>query len=362
MLCVQRSSNAYIDLTDSSFSYDAVEPDTMPRSYLPVAIGVNAANTHQWDLPLARLLPHTLCAQLQDLYFGTDLLLTVSLASYGSRSWAGKGQTGVGVVDHIDSMSPVHSGTINATGPPAVVGVYSSCTTVATVNTALTNEAVDVRYLQDMLLCTQDNLDLVNSVKQEIASKGIRIPVQQPFVSIESATAGTGTKASPVQLAYSRTIRLNIARGAAMLKWYTGWLVTRTPTSAITGPRRMPGNMFNSVWQQYRAFLNAVPMSDSLQNSWDQFHRVRAWQKGSLVENYLAWLQMSGICVEDFTSGFDLTKTTPEGGLPLANPIDVQLDWSYAATCTCDTIENIFVGIMLKYLSISPAGVTLESV
>lgn len=355
LLSVFESPNAYIDLSDCKLSYPAVEKG-LPRSYLPVAVGVNSANTHQWDLPLSKLLPHTLCAQLQDLYFGTDLLLTVSLAAYGNRSFQGIGQTGVGAVDYIDGMNPVNAGTANATNPPVLVQAYTSCAATITVNTAATNDAVSVCYLQDMLLATQDNQDLVNSVKQEIAGKGIRIPIQQPFLAIESATAPAAASQN-----YSRTIRLNIARGAALLKWYTGFLVTRTPSGAVTGPRRMPGNMRSAVWQTYRAFLNAVPMSDSIQNAWDHFSRVAHFHKGSLCESLLAWLQISGMCVEDFLSGFDLSLTTPEGGLPLANPIDVQIDWQYGAACTCETLENVFLGVMLKYLSISPAGVTCES-
>lgn len=359
LLCVLESPNAYIDLSDCKTSYPAVERG-MPRSYLPVAVGVNSANTHQWDLPLSKLLPHTLCTQMQDLYFGTDLLLTVSLAAYGQCSFQGKGQTGVGAVDYIDAMNPVNTGTVGVTSVPVLVQAYSAMAATITTNTAATNNAVSVCYLQDLLLATQDNQDLVNSVKQEIAGKGIRIPIQQPFLAVESVTAP-----SAASLNYTRTIRLNIARGAALLKWYTGFLVTRNPVANPDNifclPRRLPGNMRSAVWQSYRAYLNAVPMTDAIQNVWDQYSRTKHFFKDFLPESFLAWLQLSGVCIEDFLSGFDLSKTTPEGGLPLANPIDVQIDWQYGAACTCDLLENVFLGVMLKYLSISPAGVTCES-
>lgn len=121
-------------------------------------------------------------------------------------------------------------------------------------------------------------------------------------------------------------------------------------------------------WSSYRAFLNAVPMSDSSLDPRDQYARSKDWVNDSFCDDFKSWLFMGGICVEDFTSGFDLRKTTPEGGLPLANPIDVQFDLTIAAKAGTlavaqpTTVEHVFGGVMLKYLSISPAGVTLESV
>ena len=106
-------------------------------------------------------------------------------------------------------------------------------------------------------------------------------------------------------------------------------------------------------------------MSDSALDPRDQFVRSKDWIDGSLCDDLRAWLFLGGVCVEDFTSGFDLTKTTPEGGLPLANPIDVQIDMTLTQTGSApvpSAMEHVFCGVMLKYLSISPAGVTMESV
>lgn len=354
--------NAYIDVSvQGAAAFQAVEAN-MPRQYIPCAFssGAGAQTILQWDMPLRKLLPHTLCAQLQDLYFGTDLLLTVSLAAYGNRSFMALGQTQASGVplDHTDGFHPINASVIN-TG--AVIATTTSVTLGAVTTAGATGaNGVSWTYAQDLLLCTQDNLDLVNSVKQEIAGKGIRIPVQQPFISLDSMAVPSAN----TQTVYARTIRLNIARGAALLKWYSG---INTTAAVITGAfpfKNLPGNQRQGVWQLYRAYLNAVPMSDSALSCYDAWHRMRHWTKGSLVEGFLAWCQINGYIVEDFTSGFDLTKTTPEGGLPLANPIDVQLEWSYgnAITPAAGSITNVWIGVMLKYLSISPAGVTLESV
>lgn len=345
------SPNAYIESgSTQAVSYNASVPfvQSLPRQYIPVALGTSSAFVFQWDMPLRKLLPHTMCAALQDLYFGTDLLLTVTLATQNARAFTSVGQTG----DAPDVMAACNAGSI--TQVSASGSTYA--TSYGTTTLASTKAPTTDIYLQDMLLATQDNLDLVNSVKQEIATKGIRIPTQQVFMSIETATAPSSAAVS-----YSRTIRLNIARGAALLKWYTGWLVTSTSTSHAM-VTRMPGNQVGKVWQLYRAFLNAVPMTDGDQSPWDQHSRVGGFYVDSLCPSFLAWCQLSGMCVEDFTTGFDLQRTTPEGGLPLANPIDIQINWTYGTTCTCSPIENVFLAVMLRYLSISPAGVTYESV
>lgn len=345
------SGNAYFNTnytTGASWN-PSISGYELPRQYIVAPQGLAITNATgqsagvlytQWDVPLASLLPHTVCAALQDLYFGTDLLMTVSFAAQGRRAFQAT----------LDDMAQAD---------------YNPRVAVIANGAAVT--ASSCYYSTDLLLATQDNLDLVNSVKQEIAGKGIRIPVQQPFVSIESLTPST-----TADLIFSRVIRLNIARGAALLKSYIGICSSVTPASTVAGVTRCFNNMVMSTsataqrfsqWNRYRMFLNAVPMSDSSLDPRDQYKRSYDWLKDSYAREFEAWLFLGGISVEDFTSGFDLSKTTPEGGLPLANPIDVQCDMTISQHVAAPaTTEHVFIGVMLKYLSISPAGVTLESV
>lgn len=365
-----------MQLVGPSFAPAALPGKDMPRQYIPTinyatapttAVAnafVGSSNYFQWDVPLANLLPHTMAAALQDLYFGTDLLLTVTFDSMQNRTFKGVVTTAAYKLAHPDNV-------------PANGGLDSSA-----VNPGSTEASC--YYATDLLLATQDNLDLVNSVKQEIAGKGIRIPVQQPFVSIESISRST------TDLPYSRVIRLNIARGAALLKYYAGImesfgvsgsayanrLMNNLPATGVsvalaTAPTLVSVYQYPQ-WKLYRAFLNAVPMSDSAMDPRDVWKRQSAWVNDCFSQTFKSWLQMGGAAVEDFTSGFDLRLTTPEGGLPLANPIDVQIDTTvsgvltspayYPALASITKTEHIWVGVMLKYLSISPAGVTLESV
>lgn len=351
----------------------------MPRQYIPTiametavpteGIGANflgSTNYMQWDVPLSRLLPHTVCAALQDLYFGTDLLLTVTLDSLTNRSFVAASTGNGSIVNHPDHVA--------------------SQAAMTSVTAATSASAAASYYALDMQLATQDNLDLVNSVKQEIAGKGIRIPVQQPFVSIEA-----GPTVSSSDSVYSRVLRLNIARGASLLKSYSGIMDTagttafpyvnrllcNLPTSLYAAtpadpPTGVSSSFLYPQWKQYRSFLNSVPMSDSSLDPRDQWQRSCDWIKDCFAKTFKSWLQLGGVCVEDFTSGFDLRLTTPEGGLPLANPIDVQIDMTLSGIPTAPVAlpaasgytkrEHLWIGIMLKYLSISPAGVTLESV
>lgn len=185
----------------------------LPRQYIPTlpitgsaGTGVNDYSTNymQWDVPLSQLLPHTVCAALQDLYFGTDLLLTVSFQAATKRIFDGNFIDVVGGSNKVVNPDFVPGNVLPASDVAAcaaVTGCYYAC---------------------DLQLATQDNLDLVNSVKQEIAGKGIRIPVQQPFLSLETISQ------SDTALAYSRVIRLNIARGASLLKAYSGVAMSKT--------------------------------------------------------------------------------------------------------------------------------------
>lgn len=368
--------NGYFVPQSSAYSYEAVMAG-LPRQYICIpqrnttitnssgqVLTTSAAAYWQWDCPLSKLLPHTVCAALQDLYFGTDLLLTVSFQSMSKRTFRLTNPN----ADAQPDYNPANAGgSAFANGATLAAGGY---------------------YATDLLLATQDNLDLVNSVKQEIAGKGIRIPVQQPFMSLESLTVPSANAAAASDLAYSRVIRLNIARGAALLKSYVGIATTLAGSSSTPACTRLMNNSYISQtstysssavtnytstyqkfqqWNKYRMYLNAVPMSDSTLDPRDQWARSREWiRPNSFAKSCDAWLQLGGVCVEDFTSGFNLSLTTPEGGLPLANPIDIQCDMSISPTtlaaASVSATEHVFIGVMLKYLSISPAGVTLESV
>lgn len=355
-------------------SYDAVRG--LPRQYIPIAKTSGSALTFQWDMPLRKLLPHTICAALQDLYFGTDLMLTITMASHQSRSFQCHGQRGDGgevmfaVNNLLQTTTDVADTTLAATADHTYPRNYGSISVYGgAVGSSTGNETtagtMAVETVQDMLLATQENLDLVNSVKSEIASKGMRLPVQQPFMAIENVSAASSTRATPAPVNYTRTIRANVARGASILRFYTGFLLswsTNPENGGVVYAKRLPGNPCDGVWHSYRANLNAVPVADSVVAPWEQFKRQEKVHEGSLLPSFAHWSQASGIVVEDYTSAFDLSKTTPEGGLPLANPIEIQLDWACQRFTDADTVENVFIGVMLKYLSISPAGVTLESV
>lgn len=414
--------NAHLSMEDNTRLLPAMGDWAFPRDYITdTAItdssttwGAATPNTGglilQWDMPLRKLLPHTMCQILQDLYFGTDLMLTLTFEATNNRgfvvpaaampvvpsteiypsaasSTAYISGTGISLTQTAgpntqwSALASVNAtvtaaGSINLSYRPDVahdLGHTTLGTTFISAVNPLTSLVPNTTggtpqanaYVCNLLLATQDNLDLVNSVKSEIGTTGIRIPSQSLLILSDPGPSTMDGKL------FSRVARLNIPRGASILRWYHGIGRDVVPTaSGISAHRRFPfvarfDNLFANTWSDYRTYLNSVPMSDSAQTVQEQWKRTVYAFKDSVVAPYLAWLQKGGIQVEDFTSGFDLTKATPEGGLPLANPIDIQLDTTLGAslndTYATNTGTSYWAFVMLKYLSISAAGVSYES-
>lgn len=416
--------NAHFSMEDNTRLIPAMGDWTFPRDYITdTAItaaettpwGAGTPNTGglvlQWDMPLRKLLPHTMCQILQDLYFGTDLMLTLTFEATNNRGFvvpAGAMPVAVsteiypavgvqsipvsgstlelkqtagapdqwGARNSVDATATLSSGTLSMPYRPDVahdmahtsfgttfISNASACTALVPNTTGGTPQAN--AYVCNLLLATQDNLDLVNSVKSEIATTGIRIPSQSLLILSDPGPSTMDGKL------FSRVARLNIPRGASILRWYHGIGRDVNPTATgVSAHRRFPmvarfDNMFANSWSDYRTYLNSVPMSDSAQNTLEQWQRTKHYFKDSVISSYLAWMQKGGVQVEDWTSGFDLTKATPEGGLPLANPIDIQLDTTLGASLNdsyaTNTGTSYWAFVMLKYLSISAAGVSYES-
>lgn len=407
-----------------------VRPIPEERTAVQYWVHGNQATYINYDLPLSKLLPHTVCAILQDLYFGTDLLLTISFAPTGDRAAlvasraapvndASSGYGPVGIYGDLgsqcisgyevkwsDNTSPTASEFL-APGQPIKVDTTDT-SAYAHAPFAVLSEGKEAKAAArittetdtstlgsiDLLLAVQDNLDLVNSVKQEIATKGLRIPAQAVFQTTEQFSTSTSSTT-----AYSRVVRMNIARGSAILRFYHGIFTSASTVASVASTNHgnvamrsnycnapsylqsvsagtLSLNQFESQWGDgtvssggYRAWLNNVSMSDSSLTTAEVYFKQRRnlpWFAKSLCTNYQQWLTLGAIQVEDFTSGFDIRKTTPEGGLSLVNPIDIQIDMLVAKKPNLASgayqFNSNFIAVMLKYLSISQAGVTFESV
>lgn len=430
--------------------------------------GINTATKVEWDIPLSKLLPHTLCAALQDLYFGSDLLLTIGFEDYTKRGFTGLyGAAGLvqtrgcclsnlsGVSDKYDAtattgayfesrrdtgtdvyvpgfcargaetevlVTPVANyvtafndnrifpgtcdawqGQLMSTTKKVGSSADGESTATVTTNEAVvtsivprtvtgielpaeggdyndvasafgqtalflvdeTKETANLRtyygpYKSSLYLATQDNMDLVNSVKQEIGTRGIRIPTQSVYELINSSSTSTaGSVAQAIA-------RLNIARGAALLRWYNTNFYQPDRAAVDPDPTCPYGhnnNYAGILTRGYFTTINTVPLTDSAVSLWNQWIRQKDIIPESMISSFQQWLQMGGAYVEDFTSGFDLTRGTPEGGLPLANPIDIVIQQVQGYTIADGaTISNAWFLVLLKYLSISPAGVTYEAV
>jgi hypothetical protein len=388
-------------VTDSSTSYVAPTGATAllqngrPNSF---SIGGLVLN---WDIPLKKLLPHTMCQILQDLYFGSDLMLTLTFEETNNRGFQiPKAVLNVAPqTDMYPTYPPMIEQSVFFTGTWSAWGASTPGTLIAPVPTqfmtpsgypisrygmkfnsadgaALTklvpcSSSSDSTYPQknpyvvSLMLATQDNLDLVNSVKSEIATTGIRVPSQSLLILSDPGPSTLDAKL------FSRVARLNIPRGAAILRWYHGIGRDQVPTAIGQDVhRRIPyvarfDNLRANTWSDCRTYLNSVPMTDSAQSTYEQWKRTKHNFKDSVIASYEAWMQKGAVQVEDWTSGFDLTKATPEGGLPLANPIDIQLDTTLGASLndsySTNTGTSYWAFVMLKYLSISAAGVSYES-
>lgn len=377
------AANAYVSMNGTTGSSSFCAPQGLPMQYISTGriISASTALAFQWDMELRHLFPHTVCALTQDLFFGTDLMLSLSFASINSRAYQCVRDTHTGggcnmpITEHmahqgvwvLDAVGPVitadAAATLEVSATNAILsGEISGADAVSSVAT-FANASTTWTYAHDLLLAIQDNTDLVNTLKMAVASRGLRLPVQQPFIAKETYAPDFASASQTV----SRIVRLNSARGAALLRAYVGWLMTRRSTTTVQWFDNIASNDRQSVWQTYRPFLNSVSSTDGPMNSHDQWIRQREVHRNtdSICDTYEKWLVASGTCIEDFTSGFDLVAATPEGGLPLANPIELQFDWNIAqhSTNPASGAVSFFFGVMLKYLSVNQqTGVQLESV
>lgn len=361
---------------------DSASAPTIAATAYTIGNGI----TVQWDIPLWKFLPHSIASILQDLYFGTDLMMTLQFEATDWRGFvlpAGVvnsfALTSVAMTNEEQKCVPYTSTYTDygsALGPDTCANAYKAQVpklTPCTGGTVAAGQDFGYPYKMYLLLATQDNMDLVNSVKQEIGTKGLRIPAQQLFM-IQDSSVPVNQSGVPWQ----KTARLAISRGATVLKVYCGisrtWandaiVGTTTNTYRIPHIQDMFTNLFDTTWSKCQTFLNATPQSDAPQSSLEQWQRTKHLFSDSIVANFLAWQMLGGVIVEDYTSGFDLTKGTPEGGLSLVNPLDYMFNITTGRVpgaggqpgVAPSTATAWIAFVMLKYLSISPVGVAFES-
>lgn len=353
-----------------------------------------------WECTLADIFPHTLFSESKDLYFGTDLILTVDIQGYQSRSWSAyengltlravSGSGTAAVTPSVLGYTTTNTYWPSLSGTPQVVSYGQNAQyqvnatpmlgcTATTISQTLDNGTPTTLSgtwycFQDLILAIQDNLDLVNTVKQEIAERGIRIPVQMPIVRIDQLPALSADYTSTSALV---NLNLTISSGASLLRVYSALMTSRTNSSANVAPiQRLIDNAGCCTWSTRRTYLNGVPTSDTAESMKDNYDKSLAENDfcvSSKIFNSAPGLTamqefsqgdfFTPVVIDDYTSRYPLLENTPLGGLPLANPLIFSTEWNYGqGIVSACTIESAIVAIVQKYLSISKVGVTLESV
>lgn len=243
---------------------------------MPATLGMSSsktATTIHWDMYMRDLLPHSLFAVSQDLYFGADLLLNITFSSGNSRAV----QVDVGAQEETAANSafatsrpsivhatPATANLINGaagffsapaqprSGPSFAAGVPSNAAALQveqkeiaaqgdlklvpavpasgkTYSTFLpagdcsTNQGVSIVpasfYFQ---LAAQDNEELVNQIIDSVTQGGIKIPVQW-WSMTEDNCGWTGDVIAQAQApqVYIKQAYKNLAAGASILRIYS---------------------------------------------------------------------------------------------------------------------------------------------
>lgn len=301
---------------------------------IPVEIVAGTAtNTSlliNWDVELQHLVPHSVLSIIQDLYWGQDLTLRITLHEVGKLGFT-----------------------------------CSNVVTKANAAAMVTSSWQNFQVLQ----AVQDNAQLANEAKAR-TERGMDLPIQQVYMFQNSTQLGNGKTYGSVQNIISP------GYGRSLLRAYSCTTTTDTafaianganftvPISIVGGGGVAPSNYASGQsyqWDYFQSFINTnatSPYELSVRDVWqcmDEFLKTSAYTSEQM------WQMWSSVVIEDFSGlphSEDLRSRTPEGGLSLAAPITHQVNFrKLNASVDDQTIWNWYV--VSRIMRLTPAGVAL---
>lgn len=299
-----------------------IEDGVFAPAHLTETVALTS-NTY-YRLKLGNLFPHSVCAVRNDLYFGMDLVLTMTIASAAEIGY--------------------DAGAINAAVTPLAA---------ATAATLIANP-----YLQ---LCLQDDLATANSVRQ-VCLSGISIPCQ---------VTRTDSIAGAINSLNSRTLKLNLSHGSSLLRVYTVVTTADLAPYRYTALGNIAANttetdplLTNGIYDSYRCYVNNIPLTDGALSSPHEVYNqcVYPLADETCIGSVRHWMRDSAVIPQDFSGTKNLSQITPLSGLSLQAPMDLQIDIQTRASTDALATTISFICVFLKFLKISAAGVSLESV
>jgi len=277
--------------------------DKAPQMYYGTN-DVNVASALAWDVQLQHLVPHSILSVLQDLYFGEDLTLRLTLLGANEVGFA----------------------TTNMHTLAAAANFAANSVTV-TPNSC------------NLWVAYQDNKEIAGMVMQKVLSDGLQMPVQSVTTFQNSAQFGVDNA-----ITSSVTNTLSAGYGRSVLRSYT------IATNSTAAPYRA-ANAFNTMYYVdqanvadvtygqvagqcdkfdfYQSYLNQRPTSDSRLSMHDVWDRQSDLLRNTPLANQSTWQAYSSVIIEDWSGlphAEQLRSITPEGGLSLMVPLTHTVD------------------------------------
>lgn len=311
-------------------------------SFVPLIVIPAKASTGEmfFDVKLGDAFPHTVLQQAQDMWFGGHSLV-LSIWWQPINNWG---------------FSCTYTGAADAVTFPAdttTIVSASAATNLGTI-TAATGTHVAFSTYPHLLVACQDSPSIVAAVQQQILGPGLTLPVQHmEFVRIATAAA-TQTRTAPLK--YYQTFKLSLAQGSTLLRAYHAF--SRADDAMNVDEIGNPPNWDNCSLVDFRAYVNAQPLTDSLQDLWEIYQtRRKIYDSCQLKGMDSSWMYYGCPVINDFTGFADMMKTTPSSGLSLQAPTDYQIE----CDITGDAKNAVSVFVFLRFLRLSSAGVSLTS-
>lgn len=295
-------------------------------------VGSDAANiaggdAYTWDCQLQHLFPHTVLQTLQDLYFGEDLMLKLTLHGLNEIGF-------------------------KATNATTFAGAAAFAANAVTVTQNSCN----------LWIAVQQNEEIAKNVQSQVQTSGMQLGMQQ-VVTFQNANQLLANAQS-----YSQINALTSGYGRAVLRCYTVATQDDSLTYAANAfniqypvlqaaPLAIPAGQCDK-WDTYQSFVNQTPTSDYPLSTRDVYDRQFDLLKNTCLSNQQTWQAVSSVVIEDWSglpSGEALRMVTPEGGLSLLSQINHQINLNRLSSIgTKSTVWQFY--IMARILRLSREG------